>query len=749
MSDQFSNLNVADSNANPWEASNEQKATLLPAPPPLERKDSGNEAWSSVPPPARASPTAPLSEPPTLINIDDTHDSPTWDDDEDLFPAPTREKPTVQEEDNAWEDVAREAGRQGVATAPVATSPVATSHDDFVREDGGWEALEPTEPTPQVSGIVDADGHEYIPRPVPARPPHLPPRQSTEIEGPEMPPRPAEGDAGGSSRETPNQGRSAQEKETYEIKKIAWYDARSQSNPRISPVLTQNANGPCPLLALVNALTLSTPPELITPLIETLRTREQVSLELLLNAVFDELMSGRRGDGTQQLPDVSDLYAFLVALHTGMNVNPRFIPPAPTNLMDDPQPSAREEAIPGTFEETREMKLYGTFSIPLIHGWLPPPESPAYAALSRSARTYEDAQHLMFREEELETKLQHDGLSFEEQATLEDISTIKAFFASSATQLTPHGLATIQTSLGPGGVAILFRNDHFSTLYKHPESAQLLHLVTDKGYAGHEEVVWESLVDTTGENCEFFSGDFRLVGGNPHHQPSSTPAARSPQSPAPSSSPSSSSSSSQGAPSQDVAGIDATLAGAQPQQTPNTEQEDHDLALAMQLQEEEDSRHRVETERRRRETQLSQDFIQQQGLPSTETIPVTRLDSAGRRASQAAAAPGGRRNMLELQRPVVPPRRSGTAAAAPESGPGADGAARVDPEAGVDVPPPSYEQAATEPRYEPAVGGGVAVPQASPGRRAQRGGGRRQSGQAAAALRVQQERERERECVVM
>ncbi|KAM0805312.1 hypothetical protein BDR22DRAFT_798449, partial [Usnea florida] len=277
--------------------------------------------------------------------------------------------------------------------------------------------------------------------------------------------------------------------ETYQIRLVNWYDASSPTNPRRSPIMVQNANGPCPLLALVNALVLTTPSGITTALVETLRVREQVSLGLLLDAVIDELMSGRRRGSGGILPDVSELYAFLVTLHTGMNVNPRFVP--------------LENSA-----DTREMRLYSTFSIPLIHGWIPPRNHPAFAALKRTAETYEDAQNIMFREEELEEKLKRQGLGPEEQLILEDIASVKYFLSSTATQLTGYGLDTVTETLAPGCVAILFRNDHFSTLYRHPKSGQLLTLVTDMGYAGHDEVVWESLVDVSGEGCEFFAGDF-------------------------------------------------------------------------------------------------------------------------------------------------------------------------------------------------------------------------------------------------
>lgn len=484
-----------------------------------------------------------------------------------------------------------------------------------------------------------------------------------------------------------------QRSETYQIRLVNWYDASCSTNPRRSPIMVQNANGPCPLLALVNALVLSTPADVDTALVETLRVREQVSLGLLLDAVIDELISGRRAETAQDLPDVSDLYAFLVTLHTGMNVNPRFVTleAGMPNLMDAP---ACESPItlpefrrPGGFEDTREMRLYSTFAIPLIHGWLPPRNHAAFAALQRSAKTYEDAQNLMFMEEELEDKLQRQGLSPQEQLLLEDVSSVKYFLSSSATQLTGYGLDTMMGALPPGSIAILFRNDHFSTLYKHPKSSQLFTLVTDMGYAGHDEVVWESLVDISGEGCEFFSGDFRSVGQNAGKQPSQsngvaisddsgwTMVSRNTNSRSRQSLPSN------GTQSQNL--VDPSTNFPQlsslslseangPPKPPNTEQEDHDLALALQLQEEEEDRERRDTAARRREDELSQAYLESRG-PSARRGPV--------RTSEV--------------RPIVPPRGSRAA---------------KQPDAGEDAPPPTYEQAAKVPAYHPPEDDPVALP---------------------------------------
>lgn len=492
--------------------------------------------------------------------------------------------------------------------------------------------------------------------------------------------------------------------ETYQIRLVNWFDASSGNDPRISPVMVQNANGPCPLLALVNALTLSTPAYLKTPLVETLHSREQVSLELLLDAVIDELMSGRRRDAAHTLPDVGDLYAFLVNLHTGMNVNPSFIPAEEdgNSLLDAPliespsNPNHFRKA--GGFEDTKEMKLYSTFGVPLIHGWIPPRNHPAFPALKRSARTYEEAQNLMFREEELEDKLRQQGLSPEEQLMLEDVSSVKYFLSSSATQLTAYGLNTMTVASKPGSIAILFRNDHFSTLYKHPHSGQLFTLVTDMGYAGHDEVVWESLADVSGEDCEFFAGDFRPVGNSTKSSSSNihgTDGSRFPKvsgftrgintiikakntRPNRSLLPNDPSS----APSQRFSSL---YLGEEPLRSPNMEQEDHDLALALQLQEEEEDIHRRESAaRRREEDQLSQTFLSSQAPSSS---PSTRRPLSGHDSAHRG----------QEVRPLVPPR--GGSATAQTATP----RKVILENSGDEAPPPTYEQAAKGPAYHPPI----------------------------------------------
>jgi hypothetical protein len=548
--------------------------------------------------------------------------------------------------------------------------------------DGGQQEVHPDQQAP-----VQAEHHPlvptsatnpFIPPPPPANLPP-PPALSDEEHPPALPPRRSQehpplntaiASTSSPGPESPNTKMNRQRKEHYQIKHIRWHDV-NKPGIRTSPILTQNLNGPCPLLALVNALVLSTPSGIETALVETLRTREQVSLGLLLDAVFDELMSGRRGTAAQELPDVSDLYKFLLALHTGLNVNPMFVPDEDATN-GNTAPTERAVGRTGGFENTPDMILYRTFNIPLVHGWQPEADSEAYAAFNRVAKTYETSQYVQFQEEELDAKLQSgEPLTPDEQQMFTDIHSIKEFLSRWPTQLTDHGLKNLRESIQPGQVAILFRNDHFSTLFKDPRTDRLLTLVTDQGYSSHDEIIWESLVDVNGQGSELFSGDFRPVGNQsmpPHQQDqqiqsvldrndnqgwTTVQSRRGNQ--------------------QQPDLTQGLFEGAEPTSPSGlsrAEQEDHDLALALQLQEEEEDRERREAAQRERDNQASVSTI----------------------AAQSQAQPANRRTSRGEQPPVIPPRRNNVTTHRPAG------------ENGEAVPPPTYEEAYTAPQYHPPQG---------------------------------------------
>ncbi|KAH8907091.1 hypothetical protein BR93DRAFT_968641 [Coniochaeta sp. PMI_546] len=713
-------LSVEETGPNPWEpavAESKPDAAQPPVPTVVE-PDTGNNIWDSARPSRQPTPGA-HSASPALVSVPSESGSSVWDEKPTMKAPEPEEKIALDEEQeledsHIWDDL----GTLDKGKGPSKPPPPIPSQSSGGRIDE-WNLIDHDGPPP--APLSRQDTWENFDDTPDAEASSAPRQASSGEEPPSLPPRRSEEQT--SARPAPAQPprQVAEPKnQTYQIKLISWHDVEAPKNPRQSPILVQNANGPCPLVALVNALTLTTPAEINTALVETLRTREQVSLSLVIDAVFDELMSSRRTNPNAELPDVAELYEFLKGLHTGMNVNPRFIPTEDLikafkrTSLTHLHPTKRNDTIPGTFEDTREMRLYSTFSIPLIHGWLPPKNDPAYDAFARRAASYEDVQNLLFMEEELEDKLSsphHQGLTEEEQAIYQDVLTIKSFLSASATQLTPWGLQTIRQAMRPGSVAILFRNDHFSTLYRHPQTHELLTLVTDAGYANHDEVVWESLVDVNGEHAEFFSGDFRLVGGASHHV-DHDPV------------PTHGSSSADGGAWTTVQGrrgrahTQNPSVDDQPPLSPTHEQEDRDLALAMQLQEEEDERARAEQARRRRESMLSEQFIEQQGRQpaagrgnSQNGGPGRGGDSrnnTNRRSSNAlnptptnasttsvnsrgSASRGGRAAApSQVVRSLIPPR-GGTAVNRPA-------------DEGEDEAPPSYEQAAKQAPYVPPAG---------------------------------------------
>ncbi|KAK8078485.1 hypothetical protein PG996_004655 [Apiospora saccharicola] len=705
-------LNESEQSTNPWKPAVEERKTSL-APPSVNTipdQGTGNNVWGSGAPSRQPSPN-PRAHSPAIVSLPSEGESPGWDEDIVAKPAlghmpqKSLEEQEFSQDSHAWDDLAQLDKGKGPAAHAGQNQPRSGDGWDLIDHDpqpgpisrqSTWENFdepepenEPTKPEPQVQKPPTPTELDAAEVPAPA----LPPRTSEDAPPPQ-PPR----------TQSPN---AANKNETYQIKNINWHDVSAGQTPRKSPILVQNVNGPCPLVALVNALTLTTPADLTnTVLVETLRSREQISLDLLLQAVFDELMSPRRTNPDVALPDVSELYAFLKSLQTGMNVNPRYIPtPELINShkrtsLTHVHPSERGDLIPGTFEDTRDMKLYATFSIPLIHGWLPPKDDSVYEAFDRQASSYEDVQSLLFREEELEDKLSAPssaGLTEQEQQIYQDIMNIKSFLDTWPTQLTPYGLDVITKSVRPGTFSILFRNDHFSTLYRHPQTLQLLVLVTDAGYHSHDELVWESLVDVNGERAEFFSGDFRLVGGPQHQQSHQENVGAST--------------------SGGSRGRRSTSDADNVPVSPTLEQEDRDLALALQLQEEEDERHRNEQAARHRERQLSEQFIEQQGRGgNARTVPrgrggnsvassrggsTSQLNIPVRASSNSLNSParGGRPAQQQPVRPLVPPANNRTHRPTD----------REDDDA-----PPSYEQASKAAPYVPPTGH-PAHPESSPG----------------------------------
>lgn len=309
------------------------------------------------------------------------------------------------------------------------------------------------------------------------------------------------------------------------------------------PVCMQNRNGPCALLALVNALLITSETKLAPG---TTRIAEDSLMALLAEYASTRKSSSSSSSTEQDLAReyaVNDFLDLLPNLNRGMDVNVRF-------------------SSPVSFEFTRELSVFDVFpTIRLVHGWLvdpqdvrltvalgnlsynqlvdqlvhtaevredeimdaepsaPPPEAfedrlasnPALICDYEALRDHHDYMSNYLREATPASEEITPRESPETEHIREMRPLIAEFLESNPTQLTVYGLHVLHDTLREGETAVLFRNSHFHVIRKHEK--EIYTLVTDVGFLNELNTVWETLSDIAGDSV-FFTGDFRRVLDN-------------------------------------------------------------------------------------------------------------------------------------------------------------------------------------------------------------------------------------------
>ncbi|CAG9466064.1 unnamed protein product [Pedinophyceae sp. YPF-701] len=315
-------------------------------------------------------------------------------------------------------------------------------------------------------------------------------------------------------------------------------------NGRVCPIVLQNFNGPCPLLALANIL-------LLQGKISLPAGATEVSQATLVARVANHLFeSNSKVDAeyaANQQQNINDALNLLPKLTTGVDVNVKF-------------------TTPKGFEFTDEIVVFDLLDISLVHGWLADPQDAAtFEAVG--GRSYNDlvveiatagaaAGDEVAEERSRAVSRMVSGM-FERvlsgdapddasggpvttlvsdvmrrvvaaldappaaasaaegpvRTTSADARATSALLAAdflrdTSSQLTHFGIERLGEELRAGELAVLFRNNHFSVVHKHAESGQLLLLVTDVGYRSEPEIVWEVLADVGGDTT-FLTSTFR------------------------------------------------------------------------------------------------------------------------------------------------------------------------------------------------------------------------------------------------
>lgn len=227
-----------------------------------------------------------------------------------------------------------------------------------------------------------------------------------------------------------------------------YYLKRLLLNDSSQSILLQNKNGPCALIAIANVLVLRDSPM-------AAYTAQHSSIGL----IEEPSLLAKLGDcvcSNSSISEVESVFEFLPKMSKGLDVNPKF---------------------DGTFCHSPELDVFSAFDIKLVHGWvLGDLESDECNIKVGDAKSYSELSYE-----------QICAAQFSDQPNY----AMTKFIEHYPTQMTPSGLLRLQSSLDAGELAVLFWNNHFSTIIRHND--EICSLVIDLGFQDNASVVWEQL----------------------------------------------------------------------------------------------------------------------------------------------------------------------------------------------------------------------------------------------------------------
>ncbi|KAJ1947384.1 hypothetical protein GGF37_000456 [Kickxella alabastrina] len=293
---------------------------------------------------------------------------------------------------------------------------------------------------------------------------------------------------------------NAQTQQSYVLKHIRWRDPWT-GHTLDKQILTQNQNGPCPLIALTNVLILQNKLQIPTAT-TTNGSVAEITADALASLLGNFLLAQ---DGISE-ETVSLVLGLLPSMSRGLDVELRF-----ANIYDFAEPSGATA-------------VFRAFGVVLVHGWVA--EGSALPVVAETLRlcggSYQAAAEYVFAADEMSHgqvlgqnhsyNSMHENrppavLSLEEEDRVGRALALNAWLEDTATQLTGSGLRMLQHLLPEPSLAVFFRNNHFSTLFR-PSQQGLFMLCTDEAVAADTRVVWESLADVHQSGSAFFDAAF-------------------------------------------------------------------------------------------------------------------------------------------------------------------------------------------------------------------------------------------------
>lgn len=245
------------------------------------------------------------------------------------------------------------------------------------------------------------------------------------------------------------------------------------------PVLLQSRNGPCALLAVANGL-------LLRGTLKLKDGEDAVSSEWLLSqlAHLCETLNARAAEENANVREaVSQVVDRLPHLLDGLVLNCRF-------------------GSCSDFEYTADLGLFDMFGLQLYHAWVAP-------EVAEVASSWNALSEYLAACAELRAMLDREGRPREpgEDEILARGLWLEEWLEEAGAQATPRGLRELLEAVGEREVCVLFRNNHFCTIYK-PQPGELCALLTDEVFSSIAAAVWESVEDDCGPG-RILGADFR------------------------------------------------------------------------------------------------------------------------------------------------------------------------------------------------------------------------------------------------
>ncbi|CAF1335830.1 unnamed protein product [Rotaria sp. Silwood1] len=248
--------------------------------------------------------------------------------------------------------------------------------------------------------------------------------------------------------------------DTYLIKWIEF-------NHEQVPILLQNLNGPCPLLAIANILLLRQRIRL-NPNAGAISTERVIAMiaEYILQIDTTKYSNEYRANYEH---NVAETLAILPKFQTGLDFNLKF------NGVDK-------------FEYTKECIVFDLLDIQLFHGWvIDPQNNELQKIVNANGSSYNQLVEKMIQQR------QSNNEELKQESYL-----IEQFLEENRSQLTHYGILQLNETMRDNQLAVFFRNNHFNTIWKN--NKQLLLLVSDEGFANHKSIVFETLTDVDNDN---------------------------------------------------------------------------------------------------------------------------------------------------------------------------------------------------------------------------------------------------------